>query len=106
VEIIIPITGCSSIPLPPRHTVRKDALGKLDSLLKKSSAQDIGAELNKPHNKSIRKEFLEALNISKGTQHLELIQTLEKRYNRSGSMLTESVISSPEDFVRLLVDNG
>ena len=84
----------------------KDALGKLETLLKRSSIKDLTKELDKPQNKSIRNDFLEALNISKNTPHLELIQTLEKKYNSSGSMLTESVISNPEDFLRLLVDQG
>ena len=84
----------------------KDSLGKLETLLKQSSIKDIAKELDKPQNKSIRNDFLEALNISKNTPHLELIQTLEKKYNSSGSTLTESVISNPEDFLRLLVDQA
>ena len=68
--------------------------------------EDLTKELDKPQNKGIRSDFLEALNISKSTPHLELIQTLEKKYNSSGTGLTGTVISNPEDFVRLLVENA
>lgn len=84
----------------------KDSLGKLETLLRQASIKDLTKELNKPQNKSIRSDFLEALSISKSTPHLELIQTLEKKYNSTGTGLTENVISNPEDFVRLLVETA
>ncbi|MAA77922.1 MAG: hypothetical protein CL916_01580, partial [Deltaproteobacteria bacterium] len=84
----------------------KDSLAKLEILLRQSSIKDLTKELDKPHNKSIRNDFLEALNISKSTPHLDLIQTLEKQYNSSGTGLTDNVISNPEEFVRLLVDSA
>jgi hypothetical protein len=82
---------------------RKKAFGTLDGLLKNASLKELSAELNKPQNKSIKKEMLEALNISKETQHLGLLRTLEQRYNSTGSSLGANVISDPENFVRLLV---
>ena len=85
---------------------KKDALKKLDGLVKNASLKELSAELNKPQNKSIKKEMLEALNISQGTQHLGLLCSLEQRYNTAGSALSGNVISDPENFVRLLVKSS
>jgi|GEM_PF-5153086 len=82
---------------------KKEALSKLDTLVKKGSIKDLTKELEKPQNRSIKSDFIEALNISKETEHLGLLQTLEKQYNTSGSVLTEQVISNPEDFIRALI---
>ena len=85
---------------------KKDSLGKLDQLLKNASLKELSTELEQPQNENIKSEFLEALNISQDTEHLGLLRALEKRYNSSGSILSSNVISDPESFVRVLVDNA
>ena len=82
---------------------KKDAMMKLESLVKTGSIKDLTKELERPQNKDVKSDFLEALNISKETKHRDLLQTLEKQYNTSGSLLTEQVISNPEDFIQALI---
>ena len=85
---------------------KKDALQKLEDLLQNCSIQDLHAQLELEQNKDIRNELIEALNISRETQQLGLLQTLEKRYATKGTQLSSNVISDPERFVQILIHNA
>ena len=84
---------------------KKEALERLFGLLQKSSVKDLSKALEHAQNKNIRAEFLEALNISKETNHLGILQTLQQSYAVRGMQLSGNVISDPERFVQVLVQS-